>query len=79
MDKIDVCLTVCSCTSCEVDEENCILAKAYLKNVPTTVSNQKNGDAECPNCNHHVYYFQKHCVECGQALKWEVANDRENR
>lgn len=43
---------------------------ALKKQIPIEVKNKVKGDAECPNCNHHVYYFQKHCVECGQALKW---------
>lgn len=76
MSKYSICLNICPCLDCETDESDCVLAKAYKRQLKTDVQNRVDGDAECPNCNHHVYYFQKHCVECGQALRWEVTDER---
>ena len=79
--KYNICIDICPCEECDWDEEDCILARAYQKQLPKKPlkgGNHLSDDTYniCPACsrlvgvNYAVDNRTDYCPDCGQALDW---------
>lgn len=75
---IDICKDICQCNQCDIEQEDCELAKAYEKQIPKQVKEYDKDISvfTCPSCGEWILYSDerethKFCLECGQALKHE--------
>ena len=81
---MDICKEVCPCNQCDTEQDDCKLAKAYMKQIPKKPNNlthkllyEDGWRYECPTCKgavgENVYHpevtdNEVYCTSCGQAL-----------
>lgn len=68
----DICRNICPCSDCSTDVNNCVLAKAYEKQIPKqAIETQELLDIEfiCPECHCNNGERFNHCWNCGQKLR----------
>jgi hypothetical protein len=70
----EICKNICQCNDCNIEEDECELAKAYLKQVPMKIQSDSCCKNVCPSCGgavHKVLEAEVYCQYCGQLIDFD--------